>query len=54
LSARTPREGPRSDPFDPAAYAAVALILAAGGLAASYWPARRATRLDPAVALRHE
>jgi putative ABC transport system permease protein len=41
-------------PFDPAAYAGVALILAAAGLTASYWPARRASRLDPAAALRHE
>jgi ABC-type antimicrobial peptide transport system permease subunit len=39
---------------DPATYAAVALVLAAAALVASYVPARRATRVHPAIALRAE
>jgi putative ABC transport system permease protein len=41
-------------PFDPIAYLAVAGVLTVAGLAASYLPARRAARVDPVVALRHE
>jgi ABC-type antimicrobial peptide transport system permease subunit len=41
-------------PADPAAYLAVALILTIAGIAASYAPARRATQIDPASALRHD
>jgi len=41
-------------PTDPATYAAVAVILAAVALAASYIPARRAARVDPLIALRQE
>ena len=41
-------------PLDPAVFAAVATILAASGLLASVVPARRATRVDPIVALRVE
>jgi ABC-type antimicrobial peptide transport system permease subunit len=41
-------------PFDPISYLGVAAILTVAGLAASYVPARRATRVDPVVALRHE
>jgi putative ABC transport system permease protein len=41
-------------PFDPRAYAAVALVLTAAGLAATFLPARRATKIDPITALRCE
>ena len=39
---------------DPATFCGVALVLTAVALAASIIPARRATRLDPTIALRHE
>ncbi|MGH9401959.1 MAG: FtsX-like permease family protein, partial [Terriglobia bacterium] len=39
---------------DPLTLALAAIILAAIGLAASFVPARRASRLDPMVALRYE
>ena len=41
-------------PLDPPTYAAVAMLFATVALVASYLPARRATQVDPVVALRHD
>jgi len=41
-------------PSDPTTFAAVPIVLGTVALAASYIPARRATRIEPLVALRDE
>ncbi len=40
--------------LDPVSYLVVSLLLFAVGVAACFWPARRAARVDPMNALRHE
>jgi putative ABC transport system permease protein len=42
------------DPVDPLTYAALAAFLVAVSTLAAYLPARRATRVDPAIVLREE
>jgi predicted permease len=41
-------------PLDPLIFGDAAVLFAVVGLAACYWPARRATRIDPLTALRYE
>jgi putative ABC transport system permease protein len=41
-------------PFDPLTFGLVSVILFLAGVAASFFPARRATKVDPVVALRVE
>lgn len=41
-------------PLDPASLSAAVLVVISTGLLASWWPARSAARVDPAVSLREE
>ena len=41
-------------PSDPLTFVSIAVVLVASGVAACLGPARRATRVDPMIALRYE
>jgi putative ABC transport system permease protein len=41
-------------PHDPVSFLVAALVLGIAGISAAFWPARRASRVDPIVALRYE
>lgn len=41
-------------PMDPALMTAAAVAICTTAALAAYWPASRASRIDPAISLRHE
>jgi ABC-type lipoprotein release transport system permease subunit len=41
-------------PIDPATYFGVTVLVVFTAAAATWWPARRASRIDPAITLRTE
>ena len=50
----TPLLAGSSARVDPLSFGAVSALLLIAGLPACHWPARRAARVDPIVALRQE